>query len=243
MEAQCSSRIRVSPYARYSSHGTMTAASPSRRSRASRPPGRACPRIAAAATCWTPRRCPIDRRPGHAATWPRNRPRRRGTRRQGRTAASRRSTGSLPGGAVGGDVAGVAPEAPDGGSVEPVHPVVAAREPPGAPHVGVHHDAGDRVGGEVGGMAVDADVLESVGGVPGLEATRQPVGDDRVDLPGRQRMRQERQCRTQVLHRHVAVLVEPLPVGERDLGACRAEAQAEAQARPGRPGRIDAPTR
>ena len=64
-----------------------------------------------------------------------------------------------------------------------VQPRVAAREPTGAPQVGVHHHAGDVVLGERTRVALDAHVLEAVGRVSRLERGARAVGYDAVDLP------------------------------------------------------------
>ena len=54
--------------------------------------------------------------------------------------------GPFPLRTVGRDVAGVVAQAPHGRLVQRVDPVVAAREPAGASHVGVHHDPADVAG-------------------------------------------------------------------------------------------------
>ena len=77
--------------------------------------------------------------------------------------------GALAGRAVGRDVAGVAAEAPHRGLVQPVDPVVVAREGAARRQVGVHDDAGDVAGRERAGVALDPDVPEAVGGEPRLE--------------------------------------------------------------------------
>ena len=73
-------------------------------------------------------------------------------------------------------------------------------------------------------MALDPDVAEPVRGEPRLEDVARHAGrDDAVDLPGAQRLGQERHRRPQVLHRDVAVGAERLAVGQGDLGALGAE--------------------
>ena len=74
----------ASPYARYSSQGTITAASP-QPAEPLRNADRAVPALGARgrATCSRPCRRPTGRRRRRAATSPRSRPRRRGTRRSG----------------------------------------------------------------------------------------------------------------------------------------------------------------
>ena len=134
--------------------------------------------------------------------------------------------------AVGRDVADVVPQAPDRRLVQPVDPVVAAGEPAGAAHVGVHDDAADVVRGQVFRVALDADVLEAVGGVPGLEdVTGDAGGDHGVDLTGRQRVRQERHVRHQVVGGDVAVRPEPFAVGQGDRRAGRAQIRSAAASR------------
>ena len=72
-------------------------------------------------------------------------------------------------GTVGGDVARVVPEAPNGRLVQAVDAFVAAAKPPGSAQVGVDDDAAHVLGGEWAGVALDPDVLEAVRGVTGLE--------------------------------------------------------------------------
>ena len=109
----------------------------------------------------------------------------------------------LPLGAIGGHVTGVVPEAPDRGIVQPVQPVVAAGEPPGADQIGVDDDAGHVVDGQRSRVAVDADVPEPMGGVAGLEPVLGPApGHDRVHLAGRQRLAGGEVERAEVVGRH-----------------------------------------
>src|SRR5438132_1280984 len=83
--------------------------------------------------------------------------------------------------AVGGDLAGVAPEAQHRGFVERVAPLVTAPDPPGADQIRLDHDAVDVVRRQVG-RALDPDELEPVGGVARLEVAR--VGSEAHDLVG-----------------------------------------------------------
>ena len=132
--------------------------------------------------------------------------------------------GPLPLRAVGGDVAGVVAEAPHGGLVQLLQPVVAAGEPPGADEVGVDDHPGDVVGAERARVALDAHVLEAVGGVAGLEPVPRPTsGHDAVDLAGGQGLVGQEVERLQVVRRHLAPVVERLTVRQRDLRPVRAE--------------------
>ena len=83
--------------------------------------------------------------------------------------------------AVGGYLAGVAPEAPVGDLVEAVQPLVAAPEPPRATQIGVHDDTGHVVGGQPPGVSLDPDVAEPVRGA--VVRTRRPRRRQR--RPGR----------------------------------------------------------
>src|SRR5690606_27908035 len=84
----------------------------------------------------------------------------------------------LPGGAVGGHVAGVAPEATVAHAGEPVDPLVGAREVAEAGQVGVDHDGGDVVDGQVVEGTLDPHVLEALRAVPRLEDVVGAPGGD-----------------------------------------------------------------
>ena len=121
--------------------------------------------------------------------------------------------------AVGRDVARVRAEAPVGGEVQLVQPRVAAREPSGAPQVGVHHHTEHVVGRERPGVTLDAHELEAVGRVSRLERGARAVGHHPVDLPERERGLRDEVHRPDVVLGDVTVRVERLAVGEDELGA------------------------
>ena len=132
--------------------------------------------------------------------------------------------GALPVRAVGRDVAGVAAQAPHGGLVQAVDPLVAAGEPAGAAQVGVHDDAADVVGRQSPGWPSMRTyrkpwvVWRGSNTSPGT-----PAETTRSTWPGRQRLREERQVGPQVVGGDVAVGSEPLAVGEGERRAGRAE--------------------
>ena len=153
----------------------------------------------------------------------RSRRRRRGTRRSARTAASRRSSRprSRCGQSVGMSQA-LSRRLQTAASCKPVEPLVAAGEPAGAPHVGVHDDAADVVRRQVAGVALDADVLEAVRGAPRLEDVAGHAGGDAPRRPGRPAAAAGRNG---TAGRRCSVVTspsasEPLAVRERDA-SCR----------------------
>src|SRR5699024_5597731 len=89
---------------------------------------------------------------------------------------------SFPGRAVGGDVHGVAAEAPVGDLVQTVQVRAAAGEGAGAAQVRVHDLHGDARRIEVRSLASEPRVLEPVHRVGRLERGGGAVGDDLVAL-------------------------------------------------------------
>src|SRR5919112_4217900 len=126
--------------------------------------------------------------------------------------------------AVGGDVAGVAAEAPYRCLVEARDPFVAAGEPAGTSQTGVNDHTGYVIGGELAGVALDPDVLEAVGGETRLEDVPLSArGHDPVHLSGLEPAGQDREIGCQVVGRDVPSVVKPLAVSEGDFGPRRPE--------------------
>ena len=141
--------------------------------------------------------------------------------------------GALAGRAVGRDVAGVAAEAPLGDAVERVDARRRSRRTRRSRSRSVcTTTAIDVVGGERSGVAVDADVLEALRAVARFEHVAVDAGrGDHVGLERDRLLDVGRVGEGDVVLRDVAVVVEPLAVGERDLGAGRAEVRAGGSSR------------
>ena len=108
--------------------------------------------------------------------------------------------------------------------MQQVDALVAAREPAGAAQIRVHDDTGHVVGTERPGMSLDPHVAEAVRGEARLEVVAgDPAGHDLVDLPERQRLRDDREVDVEVRSGEVAGRVEVLSVAQHDPRALGTE--------------------
>ena len=122
--------------------------------------------------------------------------------------------------AVGGDVTGVAPEAPHRGLVELVDALVAAVEPARPVQVRVDDHAGHVVGFQATVQALDPHVLEAMDGVAGLEhRVGLGPGDHPIDLDLGRALAGRVVSREQVVDGHVPPVIEDLAVGQGHLVA------------------------
>ena len=218
--------FRESPYARHSSHGTSAAASPHPRTRPSRPGRR----------CRTGGHRPgsgviVGTRPsGHwsAARSRSQRPREPGDVESARgggdeTCQSPVNPDRSPLRTVGRDVTRVAAQAPHRGPVQGLEPRVAARERPGHGQVRVD-DHGGHVARRARRGARRAGRTGSRGWCVAARRRRgRTARNDRVDLPGGQRLPDLEVERPQVVGGDAAVRADLLAVGQGEPGAGRAE--------------------